>query len=548
MINMNFNIQKYSTAFLLAALLGMSSCKKDFLDRKPLNLVSEETVWNDPQLIKLSTNEFYTFMNTGFLLTYLPSAMTDDLQLIGSEVSKITGYTTGDFFNSTFPQRTLWKDSYTQIRKINYFIEKAENNTVLSADDRNLVLGQAHFFRAFLYFQLFSNFNEVPLILKAQTIAEAEDKPVKVNQAQGISFITEELEKAIAELPASYASTEYGRVTSSTAAAYLSRVLLWKASPLNNSANNVAEWKLAADAAKKVIASGMYDLQANYSDAFLKKNVLVKPEVILESRYNGLKGERQHSFDKNNSPAGYGGKGINAPTQDLINEYEMKNGKLPSESQSGYNPADPYTGRDPRFEQSILFNGAPFKGRPVETFTKGLDMPTANPTPTGYYIRKFIAEDFDYNKDASVTSSTNWIILRYAEILLNYAEAQNEAVGPDASVYEAVNKIRKRVNMPELPAALSQSEMREKIRHERRIELAFEDQNRYNDLRRWKKAATVLNKSVNGVTITKAANGTLSYAAKVSGSRVFTEKNYWLPVPLTELATNPNLNPQNAGW
>lgn len=545
---MNFNTSKYTSILLFAGLLSLNSCKKDFLDRKPLNLLSEPTVWNDPDLIKLSVNEFYTFMNTGFLTTYLPAAISDDLQVIGSEESKITGYLGGDFFNSSFPQKNLWRDTYTNLRKINYFLERAESTPVLNDEQRKLMLGQARFFRAYLYFQLFSSFKEVPLILKAQPVEEAQDKPNKVSQEEGMNFITAELEKAVQELPATYPATELGRITSSTAQAFLSRVLLWKASPLNNINNNLSDWKQAADAAKKVMDSKLYALQPDYNDPFLKKNVLVKPEVILEVRYNGVKGEKQHSFDKNNSPAGYGGKGTNAPTQDIVNEYEMKNGLMIGEIGSGYNAADPYANRDPRFEKSILFNNAPFKGRPVETFAKGKDMPTSNPTPTGFYIRKFIAEDFDYNKDAAVTSSTNWIIMRYAEVLLNYAEAQNEAVGPDGSVYDAINEIRRRVKMPELPLNLSKDEMRIKIRHERRIELAFEDQHRYNDLRRWKEATTVLNRPVNGVTITKAANGSLTYTPKTAGSRVFADRNYWQPIQLTELTTNPNLKPQNPGW
>lgn len=545
---MNLNTYKYTTALLFVGLLSFSSCKKDFLDRKPLNLLSEATVWNDPELIKFSLTEFYTFLNTGFTNTYLPAAITDDIQVIGAEESKIAGYATGDFFNTVFPQRNLWKDSYAQIRKINYFIGRAEVAPVLNDAQRKEFIGQARFFRAYLYFQLMSNFNEVPIILKAQPIEEAQDKPAKVTQKAGIAFLNAELEKAILELPASYPSTELGRITSSTAQAFLSRVLLWKASPLNNEGNDLSEWQAAAVAAKKVMSSGLYALQADYSDPFLKKNVLVKPEVILEVRYNGLKGEKQHTFDKTNSPFGYSGRGVNCPTLEIVNEYEMKNGKMIGEDQSGYVATDPYAGRDPRFEKSVLFNNAPFKGRPVETFAKGKDMPTTNATPTGFYIRKFIAEDFDYNKDPSITSSTNWIIIRYAEVLLNYAEAQNEAVGADESVYAAVNEIRRRVKMPELPANLTQDQMRLKIRHERRIELAFEDQHRYNDLRRWKQATTVLNRSVNGVVITKATNGTLTYAPRVSGSRVFTDKNYWLPIPLTELGVNENLKPQNPGW
>lgn len=545
---MTFIPSKYTSAILMAGLLSFSSCKKDFLDRKPLNLVSEASLWADPELIKLSVNEFYNFLNSGFTTTYLPAAITDDIQVIGSEESKISGYLTGDFNVTTFPQKNLWKDSYAQIRKINYFLERAETAAVLSVAQRKEMLGQAHFFRAFVYFQLFSSFKEVPLLLKAQPVEEAQDKPTKTTHQEGIAFIVKELEQAASELPASWPNTEYGRITSTAAQAFQSRVLLWAASALNNPTNSLEKWQAAAESAKKVMNTAYYSLQADYNDPFLKKNVLVKPEVILEYRYNGLKGEKQQSFDKNNSPAGYGGKGTNAPTQEIVDEYEMKNGKMIGESGSGYLASDPYAGRDPRFEKSILYNNTNFKGRAVETFTKGKDMPTANPTPTGFYIRKFIAEDFDYNKDPNVTSSTNWVIMRYAEVLLNYAEAQNEAIGPDATVYQAINDIRKRSKMPELPVGLTQLEMRAKIRHERRIELAFEDQTRYNDLRRWKEADNTLNKSVNGVTITKASDGTLTYKPKKSGSRVFTAKNYWQPIPLTEIATNPNLKPQNEGW
>lgn len=546
---MKFNIKKYTTTVCLAsALFCVSACKKDFLDKKPLNLVSEETVWRDPELIKLSVNEFYSFMNTGFTTTYLPAAITDDLQLIGNEQSRVLGYLNGDFINSTFPKSTFWKDTYTQIRKVNYFMGKAEKSDVLTETQRNELMGQARFFRAYLYFQIFSNFMDAPLILKAQPVEEAQDKPLKTTHKDGIAFIKAELEKAAMELPSTYSNADWGRITNSAAQAFLSRVLLWQASALTNPSNDLNEWKLAAEVAKKVIDSKVYDLQNDYNSPFLVKNVLVKPEVILEFRYNGLKGERQHAFDKNNSPTGYGGRGVNAPTQDLVNEYEMKNGKMIGETGSGYVASNPYADRDPRFDKSILYNGTPFKGRPVENFTGGKDMPTSNPSPTGFYIRKFIAEDFDYNKDPNTTSSTNWIVMRYAEVLLNYAEAQNEAIGPDDSVYEMMNKIRKRVNMPELPEGLDQVQMREKIRHERRIELAFEDQNRYNDLRRWKTAATILNRSVNGVTIKKETNGTFTYTAKLAGSRVFTDKNYWLPIPLTEITTNENLKPQNPGW
>ncbi|TDQ77286.1 RagB/SusD family nutrient uptake outer membrane protein [Sphingobacterium yanglingense] len=531
----------------LALALALSSCQKDFLDRKPLNLLSEEVVWKDPELIKLSVNEFYTFLKTGFD-TYIPAAKTDDIQLVGNEEKKITSFLTGDFLSTSFPERNLWKDSYAQIRKLNVFINRAAVSTVLNDTERKVLLGQARFMRAYVYFNLFTSFKDAPLLLKHQSIEEAEDKPTKVSHEEGLQFVIQELELAVKELPSTYGKEDWGRITREAAAAFKSRVLLWGASPLVNTGDEAAKWKLAADAAQGVMESKAFELKKDYAAVFVNKNIMDKPEVILEFRYNGIKGEKMHAYDQNNTPAGYGGKGINCPTQDIVDSYEMANGLRIEEAGSGYDPANPYKNRDPRFAKSILFNGADFKDRAVETFTGGKDLPRTNPTPTGYYIRKFMDEKFDFNKDKNFGSSTNWVIMRYGEVLLNFAEATNEADGPSVAVYDAVNAIRKRVGMPAIPNGLNKEQMRDRIRHERRIELAFEDDIRYQDLKRWKLATDILNKSVKGVTITKGTNGVISYKEKNAGSRAFEERNYWFPIPLVEMGVNPNLKPQNPGW
>ncbi|MFD2555555.1 RagB/SusD family nutrient uptake outer membrane protein [Sphingobacterium tabacisoli] len=531
----------------LALALALSSCQKDFLDRKPLNLLSEEVVWNDPELIKLSVNEFYTFLKTGFD-TYIPAAKTDDIQLVGNEEKKITSYLTGDFLSTSFPERNLWKDSYAQIRKMNVFINRAAVTNVLNEEERKVLLGQARFMRAYVYFNLFTSFKDAPLLLKHQSIEEAEDKPMKVTHEEGLQFVIQELDLAAKELPSTYGKEDWGRITREAAAAFKSRVLLWGASPLVNTGDVAAKWKVAADAAQVVMESNAFELKKDYAGVFVNKNIMDRPEVILEVRYNGIKGEKMHAYDQNNTPAGYGGKGINCPTQDIVDSYEMANGLRIDEAGSGYDPAIPYKNRDPRFAKSILFNGADFKDRAVETFTGGKDLPRTNPTPTGYYIRKFMDEKFDFNKDKNVGSNTNWVIMRYSEVLLNFAEAKNESDGPSVAVYDAVNAIRKRAGMPVIPAGLNKEQMRERIHRERRIELAFEDDIRYQDLKRWKQAAAILNKSVRGVTITKATNGTISYKDKNAGSRVFEDKNYWFPIPLVEMGVNPNLKPQNPGW
>ncbi len=532
----------------LALALALSSCQKDFLDRKPLNLVSEEVVWKDPELIKLSVNEFYTFLKTGFD-TYIPAAKTDDIQLVSSNLGKLAGYHTGDFLlSSSFPESNLWKESYAKIRKMNVFINRAAVTNVLNEEERKVLLGQARFMRAYVYFTVFASFKDAPLLLKHQSIEEAEDKPMKVTHEEGLQFVLQELDLAIKELPSTYGKEDWGRITREAAAAFKSRVLLWGASPLVNTGDEAAKWKLAAEAAQSVMESNAFELKKDYAAVFVNKNIMTKPEVILEVRYNGIKGEKMHAYDQDNTPAGYGGKGINCPTQDIVDSYEMANGLRIEEAGSGYDPANPYKNRDPRFAKSILFNGADFKGREVETFTGGKDLPRTNPTPTGYYIRKFMDEKFDFNKDKNFGSSTNWVIMRYGEVLLNFAEAKNEADGPSVAVYDAVNAIRKRAGMPDIPAGLNKEQMRERIHRERRIELAFEDDIRYQDLKRWKQATTVLNKSVRGVTITKATNGTLSYKDKNAGSRVFEDKNYWFPIPLVEMGVNPNLKPQNPNW
>ena len=217
--------------------------------------------------------------------------------------------------------------------------------------------------------------------------------------------------------------------------------------------------------------------------------------------------------------------------------------------------SNPYDNRDPRFYESILYNGAPYREREVETFLpNGKDSQGGpsnwNTSKTGYYLRKFIDEDLPIRNPWEVAGTQNWIYFRYAEILLNYAEAQNEAVGPDASVYEAINSIRSRsgVEMPLLPAGLSQDEMRERIHHERRIELAFEE-HRYYDVRRWMTAEEVENTPAYGIEIVKAEDGSLSYTRKVSlNGKIFQQKNYWLPIPRSEILASNNQLEQNPGY
>jgi len=255
------------------------------------------------------------------------------------------------------------------------------------------------------------------------------------------------------------------------------------------------------------------------------------------------------AMERMNAPNGYGGWGGNTPMQNLVDDYEMENGLPVSDPASGYDPQNPYMDRDPRFYATILFNGAAYRGRQVETFLpSGKDSPDGNEpwntSPTGYYLRKFLKESISLD-DWNNMGTATWRYFRYAEILLNYAEAQNEATGPDQSIYDAVNAVRERAGMPALPAGLSKEQMRQRIWNERRIELAYEE-HRYFDVRRWMVAEIEENQIAQGISITRAGNGTLTYQLKEAlGGKKFLPQHYWFPIPQDEINASNGAIEQN---
>jgi hypothetical protein len=256
-----------------------------------------------------------------------------------------------------------------------------------------------------------------------------------------------------------------------------------------------------------------------------------------------------------NGPNGYGGWAGNTPLQNLVDDYQMTNGKNISDAGSGYNPQNPYLNRDRRFYATVLYDTAIYRNDTIKAFTPGgkdsKDGPSNwNTTKTGYYLRKFMNDKNVIDNPWSSTGQQPWIYIRYAEVLLSYAEAQNEAVGPDASVYSAINQLRQRasVGQPALVAGLSQSQMRDAIRKERRVELAFEE-HRFYDVRRWKIADVTENLPAGGISIVKNNDGTFTYSSKVAlDGRAFYTKNYWLPIPRTEILASGNQLKQNDGY
>jgi hypothetical protein len=371
---------------------------------------------------------------------------------------------------------------------------------------------------------------------------------------------------------ASIGAADWGRVPRSAAQALKSRVLLYAASPLFNGggvngagalqgypSNDPNRWQLALDAAQEIINSGAHSLLSTatapataYSSVFTVK---VNPEIILAKQV-----ANSTTLEVNNAPVGFTSGttlnlGLTSPSQNFVDAFPMANGKAISDPTSGYDAQNPYANRDPRLAASVFFNGRAWLGRTTETFTGGRDRPggATTQTRTGYYLRKFLGEFPTGTTYAA--QSHNFPLFRYAETLLNAAEALNE-LGRTTEALGHLVTIRQRAGLTAgvdnrygVPASLSQTAARALIQNERRIELGFEE-HRFWDVRRWKIAENVLRGNLNGVSITRGGTSpafTFAYAYAPVRQLVFDTKLYYMPLPYDEITKNDNLA-QNPGW
>jgi hypothetical protein len=420
-------------------------------------------------------------------------------------------------------------------------------------------MAEIRFIRAWRYFILLKGFGGVPIIgdVVSEIGGDYTEFYERKSIGETIDYIIDELDYSIANLPDRFnGDWDRGRATEEVAMALKSRVLLYAASPLFSESDNQANWQAAANAAEDVMGLG-YELVDNL-DADPAENyrkLFIEPptnEDIFIREFNIT--SWTIPIERMNAPNGYGGWGGNCPMQNFVDDFEMANGMPIDAPGSGYDDQDPYVNRDPRFYASVLYNGAEYRGRQVQTFIPGgLDSPDGpenwNTSPTGYYMRKFFNEDIALDDWNNMGTTTPWRYIRYAEILLNYAEAQNEANGPDQSVYDAVNAVRNRAGMPDLPAGLDKMQMRERIRNERRVELAFEE-HRYFDVRRWKIAMETENEPAGRVVIYKAENGILTYdyTQEALSGKMFMDQHYWFPIPENEIDASGGLLQQNPGY
>jgi hypothetical protein len=574
--------------FFVLIVLSFTACD-DMLEPALDGTLTEDAVWSNNNLAFGFLNNTYNNLPNGYnrISNAMLDAATDDA-VCPNPLSAINGFNNGTWspFNVI---ENVWNKNYDGIRKANMFLAKVDDvplpkkSNALGTDEsilntRKRMKGEARFLRAFFYFELVKRYGSVPLTETILSPEEAINLPRSSADAC-FKFIISECDLAAALLPTKYGASpavvgfneakDIGRATSGAALALKSRALLYWASPLFNENNDASRWDLAAKAANAVInytinADGTgskaynlkrFDSNINLSTLFSTNAVLplYHDEIIFSTKY-----ENNTTIESLNAPISFGAQGLTNPTQNLVEAFPMNNGKPITDPTSGYNPNNPFVNRDPRLSMTVLANNTAFsvndKAGTIETFVGGIDGSGSYPnaTHTGYYLQKFIMPYAVWD-GRSVNVTRTWILFRIAEMYLNYAEARNEAVGPDVEVYNALKALRFRAGFRPVyvPIGLTKSEMRKFIQNERRIEFAFEE-HRFFDVRRWKLFDNASERdnllTIRGVKITKNSNGTLTYdTSNLVEQRIFTNKMYLYPIEDAELMKS-NALIQNPGW
>ncbi|MBO6081492.1 MAG: RagB/SusD family nutrient uptake outer membrane protein, partial [Bacteroidales bacterium] len=418
---------------------------------------------------------------------------------------------------------------------------------------------QARALRAYYLFDLARRYGDIPVPTKMLSIDEANNIE-KMPFDQVIDFIVSECDDCIANLPDSYANmynNEYGRVTKGFAMALKAKALLYAASPLFNPGNDRGKWQKAAVAAQDIIEYGQYRL-----DPGIKCNDIDSPEAIFLIMRSESQSYERYNFPLRFTEGARTSMSGTYPTQNLVDAFQTLGGYDITLGANGWTTDDPdfdittpYEGRDPRFERTILANGMAFKGETIETWEGGADYSATRSdlgSPTGYYLRKYIQESTSFTPENQVSNKHHWIVFRYAEFLLAYAEAANEYFGSPTqtdgtlrlSAADAINQVRLNAGMP-VVTATSADAFRQAVQREWRVEFAFED-HRFWDVRRWK-IGSGTQTQIDGVRITKVGNR-MDYSRMTVERRTWSDKMNLYPIPQAELFVNANLNPQNTGW
>jgi hypothetical protein len=488
---------------IVLPMLGTLSCNEGFLDKNPLNAISSQTFWNSEGEVDMAVAGVYARLRNDFLSWQRPylDCLTDNAFAHWGYFN-MPAMTLGDVSANTGGAISkLYNASYVGIASCNFFMGNVDKASTVSEAKKNVVKGEVRFLRSLMYFDLVTSFGDVVLYKTAPENADA-SRIAKSPKAEVLTFIHEDLDFAIANLPDNAYTN--GHAVKGSAMALKTRVLLYE-----------ERWADAAALAKQIMEGKKFSLATNYEGLFLTSGQTNNPEIMFSTSYLS-----PNSFHGASSGADieYGWGSHLCPYQNLVDSYECIDGKPITESPL-YNAANPGANRDPRLAYTVKL--------PTVNWPSG--EPLGAPSVTGFNMQKYVdlsRAPFNYSK--SNLTDQDMVHLRYADVLLMYAEAKNEATGPDETIYSAVNEVRARpgVNMPPVDQTKYSSKdlLREFIRHERRVEMALEG-HRYFDIKRWRVAHIILPKIKNPSGV----------------SLVFSEKHYLLPFQQSELDANVNL-------
>ena len=564
---------------LFMGLALFSSCY-DAMNEVPLERMPPEIAFKDSLKVEMFVNELYVGLNTGIGGynsfgggSANQNSFFDCVTDLGVLSPRGTNTAVNSFTRATFHSGSggntdsRWAQVYQYIRKTNLVLEYIHYCDNLSESKMAQYIGEAKLHKALLHYEMLKRYGGITIM---DDLFEGGNIELPRNTFEEcVEYIVHLCEEAAGGLPLRYPDNDYGRLTKGAALGLKAKVLLYAASPLFNenpiagtneiqryaSADNT-RWDRAAKAALDVInlkmpdGSPVYELFPSYERLFFTRE---ENREFMIMRMQGM----TNNVEVRNGPAGYpGATGNTSLTQEFIDMFELTSGKLPKDD-TNYDPQKPWENRCKRFYASVLYNGAFWWDREVETFVGGKDYTalssTAKGCVTGYTLRKHL--DLEV-RISGVQKKTyhDFPLLRFAEILLTYAEAANEYNGmsdddlvDDDMVYSCVNRLRERAGLPMIEDK-TKGEMREIIHRERTVELAFECV-RYFDLRRWREAERVLNRPVHGVQITKdVETGDFVYSDPIEvEERIFPERCYYYPIPQSELNKNAALT-KNPGW
>ncbi|WP_321332418.1 RagB/SusD family nutrient uptake outer membrane protein [uncultured Bacteroides sp.] len=594
-------------AAFIAMLSGttLTSCEDlfgDFLDKQPSNELTEEetfSLWSNATKFHFDTYNFLRHGACRINNSWMDSA-TDLAETSYSTGGTRNSFNIGNYYaNSGAPELTdTWELYFRGIRKCNMLLTHIDSVPKPTSDteenyqnDLKNFKAESRFLRAYFYWELYLRYGPLPIITDVldpdgDLLSGYTERPTN---KVFIDFVLTELtecETGLMEKPMgsngvlTIDNNLSGRICKPMASALRSRIILYMASPhyqkiYTAEGSTPITWEAAANAAKSFIETygNQYGLYYGTSNDPLQQY----QEAILLPQFNGnneiifWRNDTQVGWSaiSNDTPVGEGGNGGLCPSQNLVDMYDMANGLSPFSQydetgapvyngtntpainqESGYDDAHPYANRDPRFYRTVLYQQSIWNNAQINVIKGGRDNPVgnANATPTGYYVRKYIPETI-LSSNHSLTAYRNWIIIRYAEILLNYAEAMNEVNGPSDEVFNALQKIRDRVGMTAKLSARTDLQtkdaLRNFIRKERTVELAFEDHRAW-DVRRWDVAIQALTRPIYGIEVTSGTDGNPVYTRKIAQNRVFKENMYLYPIPESEeWKTNIENNP---GW